>query len=274
MTSPLCLHRRFPRPYQTIPLLVLLKTVALASSETSHVRITRWCHAGLPPPSLPLSAPSGSCAAAASPACFLAPPLRSLWGQTASRTFISDAIFAIKPDATAKDGLKYEPGGSDDDGGGAFGVLARRVASVLVRSDLKANECNDGASTGWTAWADEGSASELRQCLSGLRLSDPVAVLARAAEAKIEDEDGSESVRTGGGGQRMAEALGRRDRIRSWTAWINGVPAPMVLDLSDELRAAVGARVSDNDIKVRARQEDREEPFQDLLRVAFGLGSY
>ena len=56
----------------------------------------------------------------------------------------------------------------------AFAALSSLVADAIAKSDAKRLLSNDGASSGWTAWADEGAAGRLGSCVDRLCLRVPV----------------------------------------------------------------------------------------------------
>jgi hypothetical protein len=115
--------------------------------------------------------------------------------------------------------LKQEE--SDDDADlSAFETIAGNIALCLVQSDLKRDNGNDGASTGWTAWIDDASAFRLQSCLDAVKL--------------ISSREPKEKSKTN-----HDNFLQQQDETRRWTQWIKTSPSPMIFELSHELRRQV-----------------------------------
>jgi len=76
----------------------------------------------------------------------------------------------------------------------------------------------DGSSTGWTSWIEEKSSFTLKQCVDRLVFG--------------EDGGGEDS-------NPVSTTSGSRDETLRWLKWLKATPAPMVVELSEELRAAV-----------------------------------
>jgi hypothetical protein len=90
----------------------------------------------------------------------------------------------------------------------AFQELAEHVFGTLIQSDCKRNRGYDGASTGWTAWVDEKSSTQLQNTIDHIQLVvNPSSV--------------------------------HKDEYGQWIGWIRSCPAPMMMELTPELRDAV-----------------------------------
>lgn len=113
------------------------------------------------------------------------------------------------------------------DDASAFEVLAGNAGLCLVMSDLKRNQCEDGASTGWTGWVDEASAFRLQCCIDALSLfipKNPVDV-------------------------RHMNGLLERDYAQGWIRWMKASPAPTIIEMSEELRDAVNRTLGDSELE-------------------------
>jgi vesicle-fusing ATPase len=97
-----------------------------------------------------------------------------------------------------------------------FPVLAGYIVDCLVKSELKRDSGFDGASTGWTSWVEDSSALRLQACMDKLSLT------------RID-----------------SISLQQRDEIQTWMKWMKSCPAPMALELSDEMREMVSAYIDD-----------------------------
>ena len=108
----------------------------------------------------------------------------------------------------------------------AFQILAGNMAQCLVMSDRKRDTGMDGASTGWTSWVDDKSSFTLQKCMDKLTLSVPV--------NPADPND--------------IQLLQKRDDAQRWTQWMKNAPAPMVIELTTEIRQAVSMYISDDDL--------------------------
>jgi len=97
-----------------------------------------------------------------------------------------------------------------------FQTLAHHIADTVIRSDAKRDTGFDGASTGWTSWIDETAATELQAVVDDVRLK-------QRQSANNSDNDEDDEV------------------LREWMSWIRACPAPMIVELSPQLRHAVAA---------------------------------
>lgn len=120
-----------------------------------------------------------------------------------------------------------------------FQVLAANIIHCLVMSDLKRNKSNDGASTGWTSWADEASSFRLQSCVDYLSLSVPT------------NPDTTN-----------VELLEKRDEAQRWIRWMKNSPSPMILELSVDLREAVNQILDDASL---SRIESGREEFLERI---------
>ncbi|GAX21615.1 hypothetical protein FisN_29Hh050 [Fistulifera solaris] len=91
--------------------------------------------------------------------------------------------------------------------------LAGNVMHCLFQSDVKRDQGFDGASTGWTNWVDEKSSKALRDCLDSFSLLPT-------------DAD---------------------EQVQTCFRWLSNCPAPAIVDLSQELRTRVTARMTQYD---------------------------
>jgi len=110
----------------------------------------------------------------------------------------------------------------------AWEVLAGNVATCLIASDLKRSSGFDGSSTGWTSWIEESSAFRLQQCVDRLVFG----------ETNPEGDTASPS---------SAFDSSNRDETLRWMKWMKATPSPMVVELSEELRAAVDTLLAPED---------------------------
>eukprot|EP00536_Pseudo-nitzschia_multiseries_P002407 jgi/Psemu1/251612/estExt_Genewise1Plus.C_320019 len=109
----------------------------------------------------------------------------------------------------------------------AWEILAGNVATCLIASDLKRSSGLDGSSTGWTSWIEESSAFRLQQCVDRLVFG--------------EDRDNGDANTTD-----PASATNRDETLR-WLKWMKATPSPMVVELSEEFRAAVDSVLTRED---------------------------
>ena len=94
----------------------------------------------------------------------------------------------------------------------AFSLLLDNIASCLTASDLKRDRGTDGAATGWTAWIDERSAYRLQSCINALRL--------------VGSSDNTNDT-----------TKNNNDVALFWTRWFKATPAPLVIDVSPQVRS-------------------------------------
>ena len=123
----------------------------------------------------------------------------------------------------------------------AWTVLADSIAFCLVQSDLKRDSGFDGSSTGWTSWVEEASAFRLQKCIDKLVFVD------------------SSSFASEG----MFNLTSEQDDLVRWLKWIKSCPSPMIVELSEQLRAAVNATITAVDLE---RVEQTSDDF--LSRIA------
>ena len=90
---------------------------------------------------------------------------------------------------------------------------------------------NDGASTGWTSWVDEKSCFRLQKCIDKLGLVNPMSPM--------------DPLRI--------DLLEERDESQRWIRWMKNSPAPMIVEVSEELRRLVNATLDDASLEVRLR---------------------
>lgn len=112
-------------------------------------------------------------------------------------------------------------------------VIAGNLANCLILSDVKRMTGNDGASTGWTSWVDEKSSFRLQKCIEKLILVNP-----------MEPIDPT-----------RIDLLEQRDEAQRWIRWMKNAPAPMIIEVSDELRRLVDANLDDSSLEVRSCQK-------------------
>lgn len=115
-------------------------------------------------------------------------------------------------------------------------ILAGNVARCLALSDAKRNSGKDGASAGWTSWVDEGSAFRLQCCLDKIGLTNPLLINPDPTRVDL---------------------LDKRDEAQRWIRWMKNVPAPMMIEISDELRQLVNATL--DDVTLQRIQSERDE---------------
>ncbi|GAX14842.1 hypothetical protein FisN_29Lh050 [Fistulifera solaris] len=113
--------------------------------------------------------------------------------------------------------------------------LTGNVTHCLLQSDAKRDQGFDGASTGWTNWVDEKSSKALRDCLDSFSL-------------QCTDTD---------------------ERVISCFRWLSKCPAPAIVDLSEELRTLVAARMTQYDTSFSNQDLSSSSGF--LQRVACHL---
>lgn len=119
----------------------------------------------------------------------------------------------------------------ENDGNAIFEILADSIAQCLVLSDIKRHTGNDGASTGWTSWVDEGSSFRLQSCINKIGLVNPMA--SHIDPSRI-------------------DLLEERDESQRWIRWMKNSPSPLVVELSQELQNVVNGTVTDRTIEVSA----------------------
>ena len=112
-----------------------------------------------------------------------------------------------------------------------FEVIAGNLANCLILSDVKRMTGNDGASTGWTSWVEEKSCFRLQKCIDKLSLVNPKS-----------PTDPS-----------RIDLLEQRDEAQRWIRWMKNSPAPMIIEVSDELRRLVNATLEDASLEVRSK---------------------
>ena len=110
-----------------------------------------------------------------------------------------------------------------------FETLAGTLGQCLILSDVKRMTGNDGASTGWTSWVDEKSSFYLQNCIDKVALVNPM--------------NPTDPTRI--------DLLDQRDEAQRWIRWMKNVPAPMMIEISDELRHLVNATLDDASLQVR-----------------------
>ena len=124
-----------------------------------------------------------------------------------------------------------------------FEVIAGNLANCLILSDVKRMTGNDGASTGWTSWVDEKSCFRLQKCIDKLVLVNLMEVTDPA----------------------RAELLEQREEVQRWVRWMKNSPAPMIIEVSDELRRLVDANLGDSSLEVRFCQKVTQFIILDVL---------
>ena len=127
-----------------------------------------------------------------------------------------------------------------DDRLSAWEVLAGNIANCLVQSDLKRDSGFDGSSTGWTSWVEASSAFRLQQCMNKLIFVD------------FQDK--------------IFNLTTEQDEVLRWMKWIKSSPAPMIVEVSQKLRASVGATLTSQALE---QVEQSSEEF--LSRIACRL---
>ena len=110
----------------------------------------------------------------------------------------------------------------------AWNILGGNVATCLVASDLKRKSGFDGGSTGWTSWVEESSAYRLQQCIDRLIF---------CGDNNVDDN-----------GDTINNNSNRDDTLR-WLKWMKASPAPMIVELSNELRLAVNDALTEKDFE-------------------------
>ncbi|KAG7347962.1 vesicle-fusing ATPase [Nitzschia inconspicua] len=118
----------------------------------------------------------------------------------------------------------------------AWEVLAGNMAACLIASDLKRDSGFDGSSTGWTSWVEESSAFRLQKCIDKLVFCD----LTTAASI----------IGTG-------RSDGSLDDTIRWLKWMKASPSTMMVEISEDLRAALNNTMSERDYE-RVDQSWRE----------------
>lgn len=138
-----------------------------------------------------------------------------------------------------------------DEDDSAWQVLAGNIALCLIKSDLKRDSGFDGSSTGWTSWVEESSAFRLQKCLDKLIFS--VVETQSQFKPSVSPTSSAELSRT----------LQQRDELIRWIRWIKTTPSPTIMELSEPLRAAVNASITNETL---AQVDQTEEAF--LSRIA------
>ena len=123
----------------------------------------------------------------------------------------------------------------------AWTILGGNIATCLLASDLKRDSGFDGSSTGWTSWVDEQSAFRLQQCIDRLRFCGDDTVVPPSTP-------GTQHATRVVPGQQQHHHSDREDTVR-WLHWMQRSPAPMILELSNELRAAVTMEITATDLQ-------------------------
>lgn len=126
----------------------------------------------------------------------------------------------------------------NDDNEPFFDVLAGNVARCLIMSELKRASGFDGASTGWTSWVEDSSAHRLQCCMDALCL------LAIPENPKAD-----------------IKHLVERDEVQRWTRWMKASPAPIMMELSNEMRQAVSRHLEDAALEVLYESDDNDVMF-------------
>jgi vesicle-fusing ATPase len=124
----------------------------------------------------------------------------------------------------------------------AWDILAGNMARCLISSDLKRDSGFDGSSTGWTSWVEESSAFRLQKCIDKLLFCG-------------NDQQPFEQSSTG-----TSSSLD--DTIR-WLKWMKASPAPIVVEISEDLRNAIDGIMTDRDY-----ERVDQSPDEFLSRIA------
>jgi vesicle-fusing ATPase len=111
----------------------------------------------------------------------------------------------------------------------AWDILGGNVGTCLVASDLKRDSGFDGSSTGWVSWVEESSAYRLQQCIDRLVFC--------GDNNNVDNENENDTINN---------SKNRDDTLR-WLKWMKASPAPMIVELSNELRLAVNDALTEKD---------------------------
>ncbi|KAL3902413.1 MAG: hypothetical protein SGARI_005848, partial [Bacillariaceae sp.] len=117
------------------------------------------------------------------------------------------------------------------------------MARCLISSDLKRDSGFDGSSTGWTSWVEESSAFRLQKCIDKLLFCDSGYSSANAKTVSSEPSTLDDTIR--------------------WLKWMKSSPAPMILEMSQDLRSAIDGIMTERDYE---RVDQTSEEF--LSRIA------
>ncbi len=128
-----------------------------------------------------------------------------------------------------------------------FDILAGNVVNCLIKSDLKRKGGGDGGgSTGWTSWVDDASAYQLKSCIDFLSLN----LLQQQDQHQQEGQ-----VKRGVEEDNLTTIIDKddytdHDKVISWMRWLKASPAPLVIEMSNELRNAANQYIYDDDLEV------------------------
>lgn len=151
------------------------------------------------------------------------------------------------PEGLVEKGDDFKSSAAYYDSLSAWEVLAGNIANCLVQSDLKRDSGFDGSSTGWTSWVEASSAYRLQICMDKLVFMDITSTM-----QEIENK--------------IFNLTTDQDEMVRWLKWIKSSPAPMIVELSEPLRAAVNSTVTE---KALQQVEQTSEVF--LSRIACRL---
>ena len=148
------------------------------------------------------------------------------------------ALFMAEPATTTATATNTEPNANnaveeEDAYNEPFTLLSSLAAITLLQSDRRRDAIGKdvGAqASSATNWVDEGSAFRMRGALNKLKLWLP-------------GDNGSTNNNNVNNNYRSRD---RQDEAIAWLRWIRSIPKPMVVDLSNEARAAANATVSDD----------------------------
>jgi vesicle-fusing ATPase len=149
------------------------------------------------------------------------------------RGFTASSIPAPPPSIVLPDVATKGLDASDpkkDEGLSAWESLAGNIANCLIQSDLKRDSGFDGSSTGWTSWVEASSAYRLQQCMNALIVLDFQ--------------------------EQTFNLTAQQDELLRWMKWIKSSPAPMIVEVSQHLRASVNATLTPQALELVEQTSD------------------
>ena len=117
-----------------------------------------------------------------------------------------------------------------------FDTLAYNALMCLFQSDLKRLSCNDGASTGWTSWVDAISEEVLRNQFNDL--------LFYSTHLANNNNNNNNN-------KHETKSQLNQDNMEQWLRWMRTCPAPVIADISEQLRHSANQNILENDLLVR-----------------------
>lgn len=139
----------------------------------------------------------------------------------------------------------------------AFDILAGNIAICLHKSDLKRDDGFDGASTGWTSWVDDTAALRLGSCMDALELcsfiKNPQSQQSQQQQSSMPTSTTQQTNDDDDDDWKL-----QRDTAIRWIRFLKNSPAPVITELSTQLRQAVNGTIP-NESFLESIDSTREE---------------